>query len=77
MNILEALKRISDPRKRQGRQCPLYGLLAILLLIAMRGESSLRRMRVWSCQRQQELLLYPALACEGQAHSWANRYGTL
>ena len=44
MNVLQALKSIADPRKRQGRQYPFYGLLAILLLAAMHGERSLRGM---------------------------------
>ncbi len=59
--VLEALKTIPDPRKRQGRQYPLYGLLAVLLLAAMHGERSLRGMWLWAKQREKEILFTPAL----------------
>jgi hypothetical protein len=61
MNVLQALKKIRDPRKRQGRQYPLYGLLAILLLAAMHGERSLRGMWMWACEHKEMLLSYPVL----------------
>ncbi len=61
MNVLQALKKIQDPRKRQGRQYPLYGLLAILLLAAMHGERSLRGMWMWACEHKEMLLSYPVL----------------
>lgn len=59
VNILQNLKRISDPRGRRGRQYPLYSLLAILLLAAMRGERSLRGMwmykgEIWGNRRRWE-----------------------
>lgn len=59
--VLQALKEIPDPRKRQGRQYPLYGLLAVLLLAAMHGEGSLRGMWLWACERQAQLLAYRSL----------------
>jgi hypothetical protein len=40
MNVIQALKTIPDPRSRRGRQYPLFGLLAIVLLAAMHGERS-------------------------------------
>jgi len=40
MNGIQALKTIPDPRSRRGRQYPLFGLLAIVLLAAMHGERS-------------------------------------
>ncbi len=59
--VLEALKTIPDPRQRQGRQYPLYGLLAVLLLAAMHGEHSLRGMWLWAKRREKEILFTPAL----------------
>ena len=40
MNVIQALTTIPDPRRRRGRQYPLFGLLAIVLLAAMHGERS-------------------------------------
>ncbi len=60
-SVLQALKSIPDVRGRQGRQYPLYGLLAILLLAAMHGERSLRGMWLWARERERILLSYPAL----------------
>lgn len=59
--VLQALKTIPDPRKRQGRQYPLYGLLAILLMAAMQGERSLRGMWLWAREREKQLLNHAAL----------------
>ena len=35
MHGIQALTTILDPRRRRGRHYPLYGLLAIVLLVAM------------------------------------------
>ena len=59
--VLQVLKTIPDPRKRQGRQYPLYGLLSILLLAALHGERSLRGMWLWAKERESDLLRYPQL----------------
>jgi hypothetical protein len=59
--VSQALKEIPDPRKRQGRQYPLYGLLAVLVLAAMQGERSLRRIWQWASDREALLLMYPSL----------------
>ena len=40
MNVIQALTTIPDPRRRRGRQYPLFGLLAIVLRAAMHGERS-------------------------------------
>ena len=61
MNVIQALKTIPDPRSRRGRQYPLFGLLAIVLLAAMHGERSLRGMWLWARARQDDLLTHPAL----------------
>ena len=41
------LEEIPDPRRPQGRVYPLKGLLGMLLLAALNGESSLRGMWIW------------------------------
>jgi hypothetical protein len=58
--VLQALKEIPDPRKRQGRQYPLYGLLAVLVLAALQGQRSLRGMWQWASGREAEWLSYPS-----------------
>lgn len=57
--VLQALKTIPDPRKRQGRQYPFYGLLAILRLAAMHGARSLRGMWLWATERERPSLGHP------------------
>ena len=42
--VLGLLRQIEDPRSRRGRIYPLWGVLAILMLAAMDGETSLRGM---------------------------------
>jgi hypothetical protein len=58
--VLQALKEIPEPHKRQGRQYPLYGLLAVLVLAALQGERSLRGMWQWASGREAEWLSYPS-----------------
>lgn len=64
--VLQALKTIPDPRKRQGRQYPLYGLLAILLVAAMQGERSLRGMWLWAREREGQWLNHAALGLRAE-----------
>ncbi len=65
--LLEVLKRIEDPRSRRGRRYPLWGILAVLILAAMHGETSLRGMWCWGKLRSEALVRrlglkgYPAL----------------
>ena len=54
--VLEVLKGIEDPRSRRGRRYPLRGILAVLLLAAMHGETSLRGMWCWGKLRSDRLL---------------------
>ena len=49
-SLLGGLKQVTDPRRRQGKVYPLGGLLGMLILAALNGESSLRGMWLWSCQ---------------------------
>jgi len=42
MSLLEHLQQISDPHSRHRRECPLYALLAMVILAAVHGENSLR-----------------------------------
>lgn len=55
-SLLDYLRMVPDPRGRQGRRYPLAGLLAILILAALHGQSSLRGMWLWA-QAHQPLLL--------------------
>lgn len=52
---MDRLAAVPDPRDRRGRRYPLRGLLALLLLAALHGESSLRGMWVWASVRWQAL----------------------
>ena len=45
--LLAYLEEIPDPRRPQGRIHPLSGLLGMLILAALNGETSLRGMWVW------------------------------
>ncbi len=71
MSILEALRQVPDPRGRRGRVYPLHGMLAILLLAAMNGETTLRGMWQWGKLRAERLLRYEALGL------WASGYPAL
>lgn len=46
-SLLGRLKTVRDPRSRQGRRYPLWGLLGMLILGALHGERSLRGMWMW------------------------------
>lgn len=55
-SLLDYLRTVPDPRRRQGRRYPLAGLLALLILAALHGESSLRGMWLWAQAHQHGLL---------------------
>lgn len=67
-SLLDVLRQIKDPRSRQGRIYPLWGILALLTLAAMHGETSLRGMWHWGKLRAEQLVnnlglwRYPALS---------------
>jgi DDE_Tnp_1-associated len=50
-SLLARLGRLPDPRRRQGRRYPLPGLVGLMLLAAMHGETSVRGMWLWGCAR--------------------------
>lgn len=50
-SLLGRLRAVPDPRRRQARVYPLPGLIAMLVLAAAAGESSLRGMWVWCVER--------------------------
>lgn len=56
MSLLSCLRQIPDPRSRHRREYPLHGLLAILILAAAHGETSLRGMWQWGRARASILL---------------------
>jgi hypothetical protein len=47
-SLLEVLRRVPDPRRREGRVYPLASILAMLILASVNGESSLRGMLMWA-----------------------------
>jgi hypothetical protein len=50
-SLLGRLRFVPDPRRRQARVYPLPGLIAMLVLAAAAGESSLRGMWLWCVER--------------------------
>lgn len=50
-SLLGRLRSMPDPRRRQARVYSLAGILAMLILAAAHGESSLRGMWVWAQAR--------------------------
>lgn len=54
-SLMAHLRGIPDPRRRQGRRYPLAGVLAMLILGAMNGQSSLRGMWLWAKAHKEEL----------------------
>lgn len=47
-SLLDVLATLPDPRSRRGRRYPIQSLLAVLILAALNGESSLRGMWLWA-----------------------------
>ena len=46
-SIMERLRGVRDPRRREGRRYNLAGLIGMLLIAAVNGEESLRGMWLW------------------------------
>ncbi len=44
-----------DPRSRRGRRYPLRGLVGMLILGALQGETSLRGMWMWACKHWESI----------------------
>jgi hypothetical protein len=66
MSLLSRLQQVPDPRSRHRREYPLPGLLAILILAAAHGETSLRGMWQWGQERASILMNFFPLGL------WAN-----
>jgi hypothetical protein len=54
-SVMDRLSRVHDPRRREGRQYKLAGLLGMLILAAVHGERSLRGMWSWGCARWEQI----------------------
>ncbi len=50
-SLLAQLRRLPDPRRRQGRRYPLAAIVGLLVLAAMHGETSVRGMWLWGSLR--------------------------
>ena len=48
-SVMERLSHVHDPRRREGKQYNLPGMVGMLLLAAVNGEESLRGMWLWGC----------------------------
>jgi hypothetical protein len=48
-SLMARLYAVHDPRRREGRRYALAGLLGILVLAAVQGQTSLRGMWQWGC----------------------------
>lgn len=72
-SVMERLRQVSDPRRRQGRRYHLAGLLGMLVLAAIHGEGSLRGMWLW-CRAHWERL---AQAFDLWEHPKPPAYATL
>jgi len=66
MSLLSRLQQVPDPRSRHRREYPLHGLIAILILAAAHGETSLRGMWQWGKERASILMNFFPLGL------WAN-----
>lgn len=67
------LRKVKDPRRREGRIYPLAGLMGMLVLGGMNGQKTLRSMYLWGAKRWGRISR--PLGFTGQAHPPA--YGTV
>lgn len=54
-SVIDGLSRVHDPRRREGRRYRLPGLIGMLLLAAVHGETSLRGMWLWGCSQWERI----------------------
>ena len=64
--LLERMKGIRDPRRREGRIYPLWSILGMLVLAAINGQKTLQAMFLWGLE-QWNVIARP-LGFTGQAH---------
>lgn len=74
-SLRACLSTILDPRRRQGRIYPLDGVLILLILAAVNGESSLRGMWVWA--QEHWLQIRAGLGERWELMPHPPQYGTL
>jgi hypothetical protein len=52
---MDGLRRMADPRRRQGKRYCLSGVIGMLLLATLHGETSLRGMWQWGYGQWEQL----------------------
>jgi hypothetical protein len=57
-SVMDGLRQMADPRRRQGKRYNVAGLVGMLLLATLHGETSLRGMWLWGCG-QWERICWP------------------
>jgi hypothetical protein len=72
-SLLGHLRKVKDPRRREGRIYPLAGILGILVLAGINGQKTLRSMHLWGAKRWGKISR--PLGFTGQAHP--PTYGTV
>lgn len=76
-SLLDHLGTVPDPRQRQGRRYPLAGLLALLILAALYGQSSLHGMWAWARAHQHLLLEALGFETRGRLPALTTLWNTL
>ena len=72
-SLMGHLRKVKDPRRREGRVYPLAGMLGMLVLAGINGQKTLRSMHLWGARRWGRISR--PLGFTGQAHPPA--YGTV
>jgi hypothetical protein len=54
-SLMERLNGVKDPRRREGQRYRFKGILGMLVLAALQGETSLRGMWLWGCARWERI----------------------
>jgi hypothetical protein len=54
-SLMERLKGVKDPRRAEGQRYRFKGIMGMLVLAALQGETSLRGMWLWGCARWEQL----------------------
>lgn len=72
-SLMGRLRKVKDPRRREGRIYPLGGLLGMMVLAGIKGQKTLRSMYLWGAKRWGRISR--PVGFTGQAHPPA--YGTV
>lgn len=54
-SLMDRLNEVKDPRRRQGQRYRFKGIIGMLVLAALQGETSLRGMWLWGCVRWDQI----------------------